>query len=303
MPGRWSADRVLALAPDDTSARAAMGLARPAPWRETGAAGDLVWGLCAGSRKNPYQAIADLTGPAYSCSCPSRKLPCKHALGLLLLWAGGGVPDAPAPADYALAWLESRSSSRTERGGSSASAVSGGGVAAAETGDATRGRGVKDDAASARRAAERGQRVTGGLAELTEWLRDQVRVGLAASAAAGSGSAVNAEAIAARMVDAQAAGVAGVLRGLSAVPVSGEGWPARLLSEYARLHLLARAYERLDTLPPDLAAVVRSRVGYTTSRQEVLALPAVTDHWLVTGVRDLLDGNVPGRRIGRASCR
>jgi len=297
MPGRWSADRVLALAPDDTSARAAMGLARPAPWRETGAAGDLVWGLCAGSRKNPYQAIADLTGPAYSCSCPSRKLPCKHALGLLLLWAGGGVPDAPAPAGYALAWLESRSSSRTERGGSSASAGSGGGVAAAETGDATRGRGVKDDAASARRAAERGQRVAGGLAELTEWLRDQVRVGLAASASAGSGAAVNAEAIAARMVDAQAAGVAGVLRGLSAVPVSGEGWPARLLSEYARLHLLARAYERLDTLPPDLAAVVRSRVGYTTSRQEVLALPAVTDHWLVTGVRDLLDGNVPGRRI------
>lgn len=103
--------------------------------------------------------------------------------------------------------------------------------------------------------------------------------------------------IAARMVDAQAPGVAGVLRGLSAVPASGEDWPGRLLAEYARLHLLARACERLDTLPSGLAAVVRSRIGYTTSRQEVLTAPAVTDHWAVVAVRDLVEGTVPGRRI------
>jgi hypothetical protein len=76
-----------------------------------------------------------------------------------------------------------------------------------------------------------------------------------------------------------------------------EGRPAQLLSAYARLHLLARAYERLDTLPAGLAAVVRSRVGYTTSRQEVLMRPAVTDRWLVLAVRDLVEGTVPGRRI------
>jgi hypothetical protein len=312
MPARWSAEAVLALAPDDASARAAVGLARPARWSETGAAGDLVWGLCAGSGKNPYQAIVDLSGPAYRCSCPSRKFPCKHALGLLLLWAGGTVPDAPAPADYALAWLESRREkrsralSRTERGGSPTSADSGGekdgGGAEKDGGGAEKDGGgaeydgdapERDEAGAARRAGERAQRVADGLADLVEWLRDQVRVGLAASVSV----AGHADAIAARMVDAQAPGVAGVLRGLSAVPASGEGWPARLLAEYARLHLLARAYERLDTLPPGLAAVVRSRVGFTTSRQEVLALPAVTDHWLVVAVRDLLDGNVPGRRI------
>jgi hypothetical protein len=42
---------------------------------------------------------------------------------------------------------------------------------------------------------------------------------------------------------------------------------------------------------------VRSRVGYTTSRQEVLTLPAITDHWVVIAVRDLVEGAVPGRRI------
>ena len=29
--------------------------------------------------------VIDSTGPAYKCSCPSRKFPCKHALGLLFL--------------------------------------------------------------------------------------------------------------------------------------------------------------------------------------------------------------------------
>ena len=107
----------------------------------------------------------------------------------------------------------------------------------------------------------------------------------------------HADEIAARMIDAQAPGVAGVLRGLSEVPGSGEGWPGRLLGEYAQLHLLARAHQRLGDLPPELAATVRSRIGYPTARPDVLARPAVTDRWTVLGVRDLLDGHVPGRRI------
>ena len=250
-------------------AGAGSGLARPAPWSGTGAAGDVVWGLCAGSGKNPYQTIIDLSGPAYRCSCPSRKFPCKHALGLLLLWAGGGVPEEAEPADYARAWLETRREK------------------AAKAADGQ----PKDEAAAARRADERAQRVATGLAELTEWLSDQVRVGLAASPG-------GADAIAARMVDAQAPGVASVLRGLSVLPWSaGDEWPGRVLGEYARLRLLTRAHERLGTLPPGLAAVVRSRVGYTTGRQEVLERPAVTDHWLVLAVRDLVEGTVPGRRI------
>lgn len=275
MPARWSADSVLALAPDESSRRAAAVLARPAPWSGTGAADEVVWGLCAGSGKSPYQTIADLSGPAYRCSCPSRKFPCKHALGLLLLWAAGGVPEAAEPADYARAWLETRREK----------------VVKEPVGE------VKDEAGAARRAEERAQRVAAGLAELQEWLKNQVRAGLAATVGR-PGGAGPADAVAARMVDAQAPGVAGVLRGLSAVPSSaGEEWPARLLGEYARLRLLARAHERLAALPPGLAAVVRSRVGYTTSRQEVLERPAVTDHWLVLAVRDLLEGTVPGRRI------
>jgi hypothetical protein len=141
------------------------------------------------------------------------------------------------------------------------------------------------------------------VAELQMWLRDQVMAGLSGASASRYG---HAEAIAARMVDAQAGGLAGVLRRVSAIPATGDGWPGRLLGEYARLHLLARAHDRLDALPVGLAAVVRSRIGYTTGRDEVLATPPVTDRWQVLAVRNLPDAPIPARRSwlrGRATRR
>src|SRR5690349_22787619 len=111
---RWTAEQVLALAPDASSGRAARALSAPTPWSGVGAVGALVWGLCRGSGSRPYQTVVDLTGPASSCSCPSRKFPCKHALGLLLLWSGGGVPDTTEPAEFAATWAAGREE-RTSR--------------------------------------------------------------------------------------------------------------------------------------------------------------------------------------------
>ena len=286
---------MLGLASDSASQRAAERLATRvagrAVWSGTGSAGDLVWGLCAGSGARPYQVVADLSGgtaagrPGFKCSCPSRKVPCKHALGLLLSWAQGAVPEAAADSapEFASDWIKGRAARASEVG--------------------PKPKTPRDPEAAARRAQQRADRVSAGLAELDTWLRDQIRAGLSGAAAAGYR---HAEPIAARMVDAQAPGVAGTLRRLSPIPVSGDGWPDRLLAEYAQLHLLIRAYGALDQLPAPLAATVRTRVGFTTGRDEVLAGPAVTDHWLVLGRRDLLDAAVPARRIwlrGRASGR
>jgi hypothetical protein len=275
---------VLALAPDPASQQAAARLAGSSRWSQTGAAGDVVWGLCAGSGQQPYQAITDLSGPAYKCTCPSRKFPCKHALALLLRWAEGTVPDAAAPADFAESWVTARRAR----------------AAVAATAPARTG--IRDEKAAARRAEQRETRVAAGLAELETWLRDQVRAGLSAT----GGGYRHAERVAARMVDAQAPGVAAVLRGLGGIASTGDGWPGRLLGAYAQLHLLIRAHDQLDALPPGLAAVVRAHVGYPTARQEVLAGPGVADRWLVVGVRDMLDAAVPVRRIllrGRDTAR
>ncbi|NUR09444.1 MAG: SWIM zinc finger family protein, partial [Nocardioidaceae bacterium] len=75
MAGRWSRERVLGLAPDASSVPAGEKLARPGPWSGAGVHDDVLWGLCAGSGPTPYQTLVHLDGPAYRCSCPSRKHP------------------------------------------------------------------------------------------------------------------------------------------------------------------------------------------------------------------------------------
>src|SRR5262249_5013110 len=83
----------------------------------------------------------------------------------------------------------------------------------------------------------------GGRADVKTWRRDQPGAALAGAA---EGGYRHGEAITARMVDAQAPGIAAVLRRVAAIPASGDGWPGRLLGEYALLHLLARAHDHVD---------------------------------------------------------
>jgi hypothetical protein len=283
MSERWSREQVLALAPDAASQQAAERVADPARWSGTGCHADedgaAVWGACKGSGARPYRACVDLSGPAYRCTCPSRKFPCKHALALLLLWSAGGVPAAPVTADWVLEWIDER----RERG-------------ARTTRRAARPRGAEpaDPQAQRRRAEQRERRVAAGVEELDRWLQDQVRGGLAEAHLAGYG---HWETAAARLVDAQAPAPAAVLRRLAAVPRSGEGWPGRLLEEYALLRLLVVAAGRLPELPVPLRQVVRSRLGFTVDREEVLAGPTVRDRWHVVGQRDSEEDRLAVRRV------
>ena len=276
MAERWDRERVLALAPDAPSQRTAQSLASGRAWPATGAGTGALWGECRGSAAAPYRAVVDLSGPAYRCSCPSRKFPCKHVLALLLLWAEGTVQDdAAGPPDWAASWLTARTA-RASRAPSGEPAE------------------PKDAKAAARRAEQREIRVAAGLAELDRWLCDQARQGLAASQQAGY---AHWDDIAARMVDAQAPGLAERLRALASVPHSGAGWDGRLLEEYALLHLLAVAYRRQGELPPPLRETVRSRIGFSLRQADVLAGgPPVRDHWQVLARRDLEQDRIRARR-------
>ncbi|MER6479918.1 SWIM zinc finger family protein, partial [Streptomyces filamentosus] len=89
---RRTAEQVLALAPDEASRRAGSGLGTARSWSGAGTDGGAVWGRCEGDGPMPYRTVVDTTGPACSCTCPSRKSPCEHALGLLLLWAADDYP-------------------------------------------------------------------------------------------------------------------------------------------------------------------------------------------------------------------
>ncbi|MFS4108040.1 SWIM zinc finger family protein [Streptomyces sp. PD-S100-1] len=277
---RWTADQVLALAPDDASRKAGSKLATAGPWSAAGSSDEgAVWGLCKGSGKKPYQTVVDLgdaAGAAYKCSCPSRKFPCKHALGLLLLWAGdeAAVPAGQEAPDWAEPWLAGR---RQRAAAQPAGAAGGAG-------------GTADPEAARRRAERRAERITAGATELEQRLADLLRGGLAAAEQAGYGLW---EETAARMVDAQAPGLAARVRELGAIPSSGPGWPVRLLEECALLHLLDQAWLRRERLPEALAATVRSRVGLPGAADG----PPVRDRWLVLAQYDTADARLTTRRI------
>jgi SWIM zinc finger len=273
----WSPDQVRALAPDPSSLQAAAKLARVGGWSEAGSGGDpaSVWGLCQGSGKSPYQTCVDLVEPAYRCSCPSRKFPCKHALALMLLWAGGEIKEADPP-DWVREWHEGRASRGARKATSGAP------------------RTEAQEKAAAKRAAARQQRVASGVAELRQWLSDQVRHGIAGTDQLGYKHFEN---LAARLIDAQAPGLAGAVQAIAAIPSSGPGWEERLLTEFAMLHLLTTASAATSGLPDDLAAVARVRVGQAIPTEQVLATPPVRDVWRVIGLRDSHEDRLSVRRV------
>ncbi|MGA5762553.1 SWIM zinc finger family protein [Nonomuraea bangladeshensis] len=345
---RWSRDQVLALAPDAASRKAAQGVASPGKWQVRGVAGALLYGACRGSGATPYLACVDLTEPAYRCTCPSRKFPCKHALGLLLLWAGDAVPEGTQAPAWATEWLTARTARATSTRSPAqpptesepaperqpAGAGAGVGQQSNGVGVGPERRPEKAEVGPERQPAEAGAgrqvekaevepgqqadgvemgparqpagaesvrhgRVGAGLAEVERWLADQVRQGLAGAAEH------EWDGLAKRLIDAQAPGLAGMVSRLAQVR-AGDDWPGRLLAEYALINLLAVAYRRRAELPAPLARTVLIRAGFPVTREEVLAGPALRDHWDVLGRRDEMQDRLTARRVwlrGRRSGR
>ena len=256
------ANQILALAPDPASAKAGSQLATPRNWSNLGTSDSTLWGECQGSGKTPYRTQIDLGGPAFKCTCPSRKFPCKHGLGLYLLRAAEPslFDQAETPA-WVSHWLQGRQSRQEKK-------------------TLTKDAGPEAAALARKREEKREDKVTAGLADLQTWLHDLAREGLASVRSRGQGFW---DAIAARMADAQAAPVARRLRRAGSMLYQSGLRNAESLvaNELASLYLLVRAWQRIDELAPALQADVRALLGWTMSQDDVLRQGAVTDRWSV----------------------
>ncbi|WP_394827657.1 DUF5691 domain-containing protein [Pendulispora albinea] len=160
-------------------------------------------------------------------------------------------------------------------------------------------------APSSPRAERRRKRVFEGIEALDRWLGDVIRHGLAGLE---ERPAAFWETQAARLVDAQAPGLAARVRRLARcgadVPLELQrgappdsrrtppdsrrqedaDWPVRLLHELGRVAMLTHAFRRLDALPEPLQADVRQLVGWSLTQEEVLARgEAAADAWMVAG--------------------
>jgi SWIM zinc finger len=275
MSTTWTPERILALAPDSSSASAGRGLAAKKNWVTLGKTETAIWGECQGSGKNPYQTRIDPLEPAFKCSCPSRKFPCKHGLGLfLLLQSDAAAFTQDTPPTWVTEWLEGRAKRSDAKETKKAE------VAA-------------DPKATEKRIAARAKKVSAGLEELQVWLCDLVRTGLS--------SVQNKpysfwDGMGARLIDAQAPGAARMVRELAGIAGSGEGWAQRLLERLAKIHLLCEAYSRIEALHESVQADVRSAIGFTQSQDELLEQTGVQDHWHVIGVLEERQDRLRARR-------
>ena len=277
-----NSDELMRLAPDAASVQAAQKLVNPRYWPQLGGDATVIWGECQGSGSKPYQTQIDLSGPAFRCSCPSRKFPCKHglALGLLALHHSDRFTHTDPPA-WVSEWLASRTQRREHHATASPA----------------------DPRATARRAAERQRRLTEGLNELEAWLTDQLRQGLAQLPAQVESWTTPA----ARLVDAQLPGLAERLKRSAALVGRGEHWPSRVLAELGRLQLLIDGARRLDSLPSGEQADLRAALGLPHDKASVLDTgERLGDDWQVLGVYIATEERLVMRRVwlrGRTSER
>lgn len=258
----WTQERVLAVAPDAASITAGRKLAVPGPWSATGCTEALLWGSCQGSGKKPYQVSIDLVGPAYKCSCPSRKFPCKHAIALLLLWSDGAV-GAGGNAEHAAQWADAQER-RARRPASAAPAASAA---------------PPDPEAQAARRAERLAKMDAGGEEFSRWLADAMRSGLADAMRRPTSWWDGA---AARLVDAQMPGLAERVRDTAADVAHGIT-PADLLERIGVWWTMVRAWSHRDALAPALYADLQTSLGWPIPTAEVRSGEIRDGWWTVAG--------------------
>lgn len=276
---RWTVEQVLALAPDAGSRTAARALVSPRRWSDLGSNESLVWGKCQGSGREPYQVTVDLNEPAFRCTCPSRKFPCKHGVALLLQWAAndGSVADADGAAAFAADWATERAERAQQKEGRRR------GKAGAPP----------DPEALAKRRAERESLMTAGLEDFERWLFDLVRQGLAA---ARRQPFAYWDTAAGRLVDAQVPGLAERVRFMAGEVHRRTDWAEFLLAEAGRWYLAIRAWSRRDGLPDDVMGDLRTVLGWSRRAEEAMAGDRVTDRWHVIGLHQDGDERLQSQR-------
>ena len=254
-------EQITQLAPDDASVKAGKGLATRSKWTLLQYNERSIWGHCQGSGKTPYQTVIDVSNIAFKCSCPSRKFPCKHGLGLLYLYASHAESfEAAAEPEWVTAWLSKREEKAEKKEQKIKNDV------------------PVDEAAQAKRQAARHRKVLDGIEDLQIWMKDLLRNGLL-NVPERAGSLF--ENMARRMVDAQAPGLAGRLRTIGDIDFSAESWKYELTDQLSKLYLLTESYKNAEQLSEDWKAEIRTQIGYPQAKEEVLAGVPVADRWMV----------------------
>lgn len=131
-----------------------------------------------------------------------------------------------------------------------------------------------------------------GILELERWLEDLLQVGLAVALAR---DVAFWEEFAARMVNAKLGGIARRIR-IFKTWLHTDDAHERLLCELGELYLFVKAFQQLETLPPDLQQEILTTAGATIKKEKVLQQEHIENQWLVIGQTEGKEDDIRFRR-------
>jgi SWIM zinc finger len=269
------------LASDDSTLRRAEALANPRKWIIVERNERALWGECSGSGSDPYRAIVDLNGPAYKCSCPVKRFPCKHTLALLLMFADNTTQNFAnnIPPQYVTDWIDTRDRRSVVKN-----------IPKTEEQIA------KSEVTKQKKWEERLGSMTEGIADVQSRLLDILREGIANLENTPSSFFTD---FAARLVDAKLGGLSKRVKAwVHYKEKYPESWYEKLLSEIGTLYLFTKAFQNFDRIPEALQDDLFIQSGVTIKKEELLSQKGIEDDWFVLGqVETQEEDNLTSRRV------
>lgn len=263
----WNDNTLQAFAPDAATLERARNIAFAFRWQEILGNEQILWGEYK-TGVAPFYTAVHLHLPQHTCTCPSRRRPCKHVLSLLLLYLNGtdGFLVGHDYPDWVEKWLN-----RIKKVAIPAN---------------------PDRIAEIKLPEKTLTQIQAGLAELQAWLFDLVEQGLAGALSQAPDYWDN---FAARMVDAKLSGIAKRIRSCRNLK-NAENAHEILLAEIAEWYLFVKGFQNMEKLPFDWQQELLAQAGATVQKKVVLAQEGIQDHWLIIAQVEKLEENLRMRR-------
>ena len=269
---KFTETQIQTLAPDEASLKAGKSLSGKTNWLVSQYNDRAVWGEIKGSGSKPYLTQIDINNIAFKCSCPSRKFPCKHGLGLMLLWTNDttAVTQNEEEPAWVADWMNKRIAKEEKVN---------------EVKEYTEEEIAKLEKTKLKRTEDRTLAVENGVAELKLVLKDIIRTGILNLPQKDDAFF---DKIAARMIDAKASGLAGWVKKLGAINYNQNGiaWQTEALEIMGKMYLLTEAFRNINNLSEQWQTSIKNLIGWSQAPKELLqndSAEIVKDVWLVIG--------------------
>jgi hypothetical protein len=263
----WTIEQVNSFAPDEGTIKRGNSTAKLNKWQKLERNDRAIWGECKGSGAQPYLTGVDLNGPAFKCSCPVARLPCKHVMALMFLYVQffNNFQTVNPPA-WLSEWLAKRDAKAVK-----VEKV----VEKPEDDEELR----KKEAAKVANFQSRIALMKGGFAEMEIWLQDVIRQGIA-SVEKQPYSFWND--VAARLVDTKSKGASNFIQEIPLL-IHQHNWHEAVLVQLSDVYTLSQAFKHIENLPTPLQHDVLSVAGYTIPSKDLLVKNGIKDHWQILG--------------------